>query len=100
MAEGTGLHTRPEPDTLHPHFPDVELVSTAEYASTFLPNRRGEDFAALKQRSDTFVEAFVRRVEKEYPDVRTVVLVCHAGTVISIGRSVSRPPRLRSGRLS
>lgn len=61
------------------------------YQSTYLPTRHGETLEELRERSDTFVEAFVRRVETEYPDATTAVIVAHAATVIALGRSVSNP---------
>ncbi|RSH82362.1 uncharacterized protein EHS24_007329 [Apiotrichum porosum] len=80
-APGSGLHARPYPVAeLQPHFPDMTLHPT--YQSTYLPTRHGETLEELRERSDTFVEAFVRRVETEYPDATTAVIVAHAATLL------------------
>ncbi|KAL7418617.1 hypothetical protein Q5752_007075 [Cryptotrichosporon argae] len=83
----TGLHARPsDASELRQYFLDMRLDET--YTSTFYPSRRGESMTELKDRCDTFVEAFVKRVEAEHPDVKTVLILAHAATVIALGRAL------------
>ncbi|KAL1413726.1 C6 zinc cluster transcription factor-like protein [Vanrija albida] len=63
-------------------------MQLAEYAPTYFPNRRGETVPELAARIDGFVRAFVRRVEAERPDVRTLLIVSHAACVVQIGRAL------------
>lgn len=87
-APGTGLHARPHPPAvLQKLVPDMPLHPS--YDATYHPNREGESMEELQERTDTFVEAFVRRIDAEYPDAKTIVVVSHAGLVITMGRAVS-----------
>lgn len=85
---GTGLHPRPAPngpaDVLR-FFP----LSTFDhdYASTNFPDRRGERMQDLFRRIDTFVDAFIGRMDAA--GVKTVVIFAHAATVIALGRALT-----------
>ncbi|WOO76538.1 putative protein [Vanrija pseudolonga] len=85
-APGSGLLPRPAgPSTLQDHF-DMKL---ADYDATYFPKREGEKLDDLTERIDTFLSAFVRRVEAERPDVRTLLIVSHAAVVVQVGRALT-----------
>jgi len=88
VKNGTGLHPRPGPkERLRSFFPDG-LISL-EYESTVYPSRKGETLEELQARCDLFVNAWVRRMEVEFPEVKTVCIFAHAASVIALGRSLT-----------
>ncbi|WOO78239.1 Transcription factor tau subunit [Vanrija pseudolonga] len=88
VREGTGLLPRPgSAHILQQHLPDITL--DAKWTSLHFPDRKGETVEELRVRCDGFVETFIPLVEATYPDAKVVLLMCHAATVIGIGRAVS-----------
>lgn len=85
-APGTGLLPRAGgPSTLQAHY-DMKLTP---WQPTYFPRREGETMEDLTERIDSFLLAFVRRVEAERPDVRTLLIVSHAAVVVQIARALS-----------
>ncbi|WRT65107.1 uncharacterized protein IL334_002049 [Kwoniella shivajii] len=98
---GSGLHTRPhEVSKLHEHFPNDSLHPT--YSPTYHPNRRGESLEELWDRIETFMSVFIKRIENEYPDVKTISIFGHAATVIALGRALLDDPhaKIKAGTCS
>jgi transcription factor C subunit 7 len=86
--EGTGLHPRPAltgPKDVAGFFPDSEF--DLEYNSTNYPSRLGEKMPDLFNRIDTFVDAWIGRMDDE--GVKTAVIFGHAATVIALGRALT-----------
>ncbi|ODN90239.1 transcription factor C subunit 7 [Cryptococcus wingfieldii CBS 7118] len=84
----TGLHPRPgPPSSLIPHFPPGSINPT--YSSTYYPSRKGESLKELHERMEGFLNAWVGRVEGEYPEVRCVVVFMHAASLIAFGRALT-----------
>ncbi|KAL7409035.1 histidine phosphatase superfamily [Mrakia frigida] len=82
------LHPRPsDPTTLSVHFPPGTL--DLAYSSTYYPSRLGETLSDLLLRARLFLIAFLRRIEEEYPDVKTICLIGHAASVIALGRALT-----------
>ncbi|KAJ9119872.1 hypothetical protein QFC24_005586 [Naganishia onofrii] len=93
----TGLHPRPgHAEHLKQFFPDV---LDEAYRSTVYASRSGESVSELQARCDLFVDAFVNRIEAEYPNVKTVAIFAHAASVIALGRSLTgdRTKEIRAG---
>lgn len=88
LVEDTGLHPRPSPAIeIAKHFPPDSMETT--YMPTYYPSRRGESLDEVYERSEKFLELFLRRMEVEYPDVKAIVLFTHGAMLINIGRVVS-----------
>ncbi|ODN78033.1 hypothetical protein L202_05116 [Cryptococcus amylolentus CBS 6039] len=84
----TGLHPRPgPPSSLIPHFPPGSI--NPAYSSTYYPSRKGESLKELHERMEGFLNAWVGRVEGEYPEVRCVVVFMHAASLIAFGRALT-----------
>ncbi|TYJ55022.1 hypothetical protein B9479_004333 [Cryptococcus floricola] len=84
----TGLHPRPgPPSSLIPHFPPGSI--NPAYASTYYPSRKGESLKELHERMEGFLNAWVGRVEGEWPEVRCVVVFMHAASLIAFGRALT-----------
>lgn len=89
----TGLHPRPAGRDFLQQFFDVELApwgkeQNVQDGSVYV-SRRGESLSELLARAELFVDVFTRRVEEEYPDVKTVVIYAHAASVIALGRALT-----------
>lgn len=85
---GTGLHPRPAPggaQDVTRFFPDAEFDEA--YSSTSYPSRLGETMPDLFNRIDTFVDAWIGRMDAE--GVRCAVIFAHAATVIALGRALT-----------
>lgn len=83
-----GLHSRPySAEVLQQYFPVNTL--NLEYSPTYYPSRRGENIRELEHRIQVFTRAFIKRIEAEYPDVKTISIISHAATVIKLGQTVS-----------
>lgn len=80
---GTGLHPRPgSSDALKAYFPHI----ATEWTSTWIPPRKGENVDELHQRCESFLQAFIPRIEAARPTDRCVLLVTHAATAIALTR--------------
>ncbi|WVO16809.1 hypothetical protein L204_104495 [Cryptococcus depauperatus] len=88
VRSGTGLHPRPaQPIKLIPLFPSGSI--NPSYTSTVYPSRKGETLKSLHERAEIFVDAFISRVEGEWPEVKCVVIFSHAASLIAIGRALT-----------
>ncbi|KAK9900397.1 phosphoglycerate mutase-like protein [Cystobasidium minutum MCA 4210] len=98
---GTGLHPRPpSASKLRLHFPRVSVTVHDEpllYAS-----RNGETFSGIHDRADEFIRILLKYMRENFPDVKRVMLVSHAATVIALGRAIVRDRTLaiRAGTCS
>lgn len=82
------MHTRPfHADKLQTIFPHIKLDQA--YVSTYYPIRNGETIPEFRERTETFISAWIQRIESEMPHVKTAVLMSHAAIVIALGRAVS-----------
>ncbi|KAJ9121591.1 hypothetical protein QFC22_002210 [Naganishia vaughanmartiniae] len=78
----TGLHPRPgHAEHLKQFFPDI---LDEQYRSTVYASRSGESVSELQARCDLFIDAFVNRIEAEYPNVKTVAIFAHAASAKEI----------------
>nr|XP_031858087.1 uncharacterized protein CI109_006529 [Kwoniella shandongensis]KAA5525159.1 hypothetical protein CI109_006529 [Kwoniella shandongensis] len=88
VRPNSGLHPRPSsPSKLIPFFPSQHI--SPEYQSTLFPSRKGESLAEIHDRAELFVEAWVGRVESEWPEVKCVVIFAHAASLIALGRALT-----------
>ncbi|KIR38819.1 transcription factor C subunit 7 [Cryptococcus deuterogattii 99/473] len=84
----TGLHPRPAPShVLSPLFPPGSI--NPSYQPTLFPSRKGESLESLHERAELFIDAWTRRVEGEWPDVKCVVIFAHAASIIALGRALT-----------
>lgn len=56
--------------------------------SGVIPNIKGEDLAELYNRCKLFLSNFVTKIESEYPDVETVLLMTHAPVKTCLGHNL------------
>lgn len=84
----TGLHPRPvSAEELVPFFGAVDT----SWTPTFLVSRKGESVPDLYQRGETFLRAFIQRIEEEGKHER-ILLVSHAATVITLAQALLGDP--------
>lgn len=97
---GSGLHPRPPLATLlKPHFPRID--SDAHTPLLFAP-QTGESHQGIHDRAAAFLRLLIAHVDEVYPDVKSVLLVSHAATVIALGRALmkDRERDVRAGTCS
>jgi len=84
---GTGLHPRPPlAAQLKKHFP---LVAEDSHSPLLFVPQTGETIFEIHERARDFLRLFIRYLDEKHPDVRTVLLVSHAATIIALGRALS-----------
>ncbi|KAL9936861.1 hypothetical protein V8E36_004096 [Tilletia maclaganii] len=82
-----GVH--PYPPTralLEPQFPKDTLAPTSAWPPVLYPSVNGEDVNELHDRARLLLRRIERQCEILFPDVKRVLLVSHAATIIAIGR--------------
>lgn len=64
--------------------------------------RTGETFSGIHDRADAFIRLLIDYMNDEYPNVKRVMLVSHAATVIALGRAIvgDRRMAIRAGTCS
>ncbi|KAL7008352.1 C6 zinc cluster transcription factor-like protein [Cystobasidiomycetes sp. EMM_F5] len=100
VAPGTGLHPRPfAASTLQTYFPHVQASS---HRSLLVVSQSGESIQGLHERAKEFLRRFVAYVDANLPNVKSVLLVSHAATVIALGRALVGHPDMdvRAGTAS
>lgn len=100
VIPGTGLHPRPPlAALLKPHFPRIAV--DAHTPLLFAP-QTGESHQALHDRAADFLQLLLMHVDETYPEVKTILLVSHAATVIALGRALmqDRNRDVRAGTCS
>lgn len=90
VKQGTGLHPSPvSAEELVPFFSAVD----PSWTPTFLVTRKGESVPDLYERGETFLQAFIKRIEEEGKHER-ILLMSHAATVISLAQALLLDPSI------
>lgn len=101
VTPGTGLHPRPpNAEGLRRYFPQIADPTTHD-PLLYAP-REGETITEIHERAVRFLNLLIDHVDTSLPDVKTVLLVSHAATVITLGRALSgdREKDVRAGTCS
>ncbi|KAE8214452.1 hypothetical protein CF327_g2181 [Tilletia walkeri] len=88
--EGTG-GVHPYPPTrslLEPYFPPNALAPTSAWPPVLYADPEGEDVPQLHKRAVEVLRRIERQCELLFPDVKRVLLVSHAATIIAMGRAL------------
>ncbi|KAF9270261.1 phosphoglycerate mutase-like protein [Marasmius fiardii PR-910] len=86
VAPNSGLHPRPtSASILKSHFPSID---SSGWSSIYYPTRKGEDVPELHDRIAHFLTDFIPEVEKAKPDLKKILLVSHAATIIVLTREL------------
>ncbi|KAK0554184.1 hypothetical protein OC846_002195 [Tilletia horrida] len=86
-----GVH--PYPPTralLESEFPEGSLAPTLAWPPCLYADIAGEDVPQLHQRASDILRRIERQCELLYPDVRRILIVSHAATIIAMGRALVR----------
>ncbi|KAL6930097.1 hypothetical protein ACO0SA_001504 [Hanseniaspora valbyensis] len=59
-----------------------------KYWETAIPNIKGESQQEIQERAHKALPLIVARIEKEYPEVETILLCTHAATKIALGMAI------------
>ncbi|CAD6889634.1 unnamed protein product [Tilletia controversa] len=88
--EGTGgIHPYPPTrDLLEPYFPPDALAPTHAWPPVLYAHPEGEDVPELHARAAQVLRRIERQCELLFPEVRRVLLVSHAATIIAMGRAL------------
>ena len=100
VIPGSGLHPRPPlAALLKPHFARID--TDAHTPLLFAP-QTGESHQGIHDRAASFLRLLIAHVDEKYPEVKSVLLVSHAATVIALGRALmkDRERDVRAGTCS
>jgi len=86
VEPGTGLHPRPSSaNALKAHFPEID----DSWSSLWYPSRKGEEFEALYDRIEGFLNVFLQEVQRRFSGThKRILLVGHAATVIVLAQKL------------
>jgi len=101
VTPNTGLHPRPpHAESLRRYFSQIASPTTHD-PLLFAP-REGETITEIHERAIRFLGLLIDHVDRTLPNVKTVLLVSHAATVITLGRALSgdREKDVRAGTCS
>lgn len=88
VIPGTGLHPRPPcAKVLKEHFPLIDLETHSSSPLLIAP-QTGESFQGIHDRALAFLRLLAAHLRAQHPEVRSVLLVSHAATVIALGRAL------------
>ncbi|CCK71987.1 uncharacterized protein KNAG_0I02020 [Huiozyma naganishii CBS 8797] len=66
-----------------------------EWEDSVIPSKSGESETDIFARAHAFWPVFIGHVEREFPDVETVILVTHAATKAALGMNLLKFPNAR-----